>query len=40
VDDVIADVGGYQVSCDDRPVMAGADVASAHAAATRARYSR
>jgi precorrin-3B synthase len=38
--DVIADCEGYQVLRDDVPVMAGADGASAHAAATGARCSR
>jgi precorrin-3B synthase len=38
--DVVADLEGYQVYRDDQPVVAGADGASAHAAATRARYSR
>lgn len=38
--DVVADLGGYQVFHDDRPVTTGADSAAAHAAATRARYPR
>lgn len=42
--DVIADLEGYQVFSDDIPVMTGAQgsvgAVSAHAAATRARYSR
>lgn len=38
--DVVAELEGYQVLCDDRPVIAGADAASAHAAATGTRYPR
>lgn len=38
--DVIADLEGYQVFCDDRPVTAGADARSAHASAAGARWSR
>jgi precorrin-3B synthase len=38
--DVVAELEGYQVFRDDQPVTAGADAASAHAAADRVRYAR